>query len=172
MLIHLKFHCGKGKKLSRKGSLADKAAQHAKRKEAEKDRQHVALEGRQIENVYDFIYLGCKSQADGDSMADVRHRMVIAQTAFNELSSLWSDHRLTLSLKFRLYRLAVCSTLTHGCEAWEFTLKVRRTLNGFNCRCLNRITSKRIVTQPNRLTSTLSWPYENVDSDTLAIYSG
>ena len=142
MLIHLKVHCGKGKKLSRKGSLADKVAQHAKRKEAEKDRQHVALEGRQIENVYDFIYLGCKSQADGDCMADVRHRMVIAQTAFNELSSLWSDHRLPLSLKFRLYRLAVCSTLTHGCEAWELTLKVRRTLNGFNCRCLNRITSK------------------------------
>ena len=122
--------------------MSDKAAQHAKRKEAEKDRQHVALEGRQIENVYDFIYLGCKSHADGDCMADVRHRMVIAQTAFNELSSLWSDHRLPLSLKFRLYRLAVCSTLTHGCEAWELTLKVRRTLNGFNCRCLNRITSK------------------------------
>ena len=30
----------------------------------------------------------------------------------------------------------------HGCEAWDFTLKVRRTLNGFNSRCLNRITGK------------------------------
>ena len=142
MLIHLKVHCGKGKKLSRKGSLADKAVQHAKRKEAENARQHVAMEGRQIENVYDFIYLGCKTQADGDCMADVKHRSVIAQSAFNELSSLWSDHRLPLSLKLRLYRLAVCSTLTHGCEAWDFTLKVRRTLNGFNSRCLHRITGK------------------------------
>ena len=142
MLIHLKVHCGKGKKLSRKGSLADKKVQHAKRKEAEKERQHVAMEGRQIENVYNFIYLGCKTQADGDCTVDVRHRMEIAQAAFNELSSLWSDHRLPLSLKLRLYRLAVCSTLTHGCEAWELTLKVRRMLNGFNSRCLNRITGK------------------------------
>ena len=46
------------------------------------------MEGRQIENVYDFIYLGCKTQADGDCMADVKHRSVIAQSAFNELSSL------------------------------------------------------------------------------------
>ena len=81
MLIHLKVHCGKGKKLSRKGSLADKAVQQAKRKEAENARQHVAMEGRQIENVYDFIYLGCKTQADGDCMADVKHRSVIAQAA-------------------------------------------------------------------------------------------
>ena len=102
MLIHLNVHCGKGKKLSRKDSLVDKVATHAKRKKAEKDRQHEALEGRQIENVYDFIYLGCKSQADGDCRADVRHRMVRAQTAFNDLSSLWSDQRLPLSLKFRL----------------------------------------------------------------------
>ena len=83
----------------------------AKRKEAEKGRQHVAMEGRQIENVYNFIYLGCKTQADGDCMVDVKHRMDIAEAAFNELSSLWSDHRLPLSMKLRLYRLAVCSTL-------------------------------------------------------------
>ena len=33
--------------------------------------------------------------------------------------------------------------LTHGCEAWELTLEVRRVLNGFNWRCLNRITRKQ-----------------------------
>ena len=102
-------------------------------------------------------------------MADVKHTSVIVQAAFNELSSLWSDHRLPLLLKLRLYRLAVCSTLTNGCEAWEFTLKVRRTLNGFNSRCLNRITGKcyrDTARDPDFKDFKISsWPYGNADSD-------
>ena len=82
------------------------------------------------------------TQADGDCMVDVKHRMDIAQAAFNELRTIWSDHILSLLIKLRLYRLAVCSTLKNGCEAWKLTPKVKRVLNGFNCRCLNRITGK------------------------------
>ena len=143
MKLHLKRWCNGGKtKLSRKGSLADKAVQVSKRKEAEQKKPHVMIEGEQIENVYFFEYLGCKFTADGDSMADIKHRLDIAQAAFGSLNKLWSDHRLPTSMKLRLYKTAVCSTLTHACEAWDFTKEARRTVNGFNSRCLNRLTGK------------------------------
>ena len=42
-------------------------------------------------------------------------------------------------MKLRMYRSAVCSTLTHACEAWDFTADVRKMVNGFNSRCLHVI---------------------------------
>ena len=93
-------------------------------------------------NVYSFEYLGSRLQGDGDDEADVRYRMDIAQAAFASLSHLWTDHRLSRSLKLRLYNLCVCSTLTHSCEAWNLTKAVSRILNGFNNRCLHVITGE------------------------------
>ena len=66
----------------------------------------------------------------------------VAQAAFGSLSHLWSDHRLSRATKLRLYRISVCSTLTHSCEAWTPTRTVTRMVNGFNSRCLHVITGE------------------------------
>ena len=66
--------------------------------------------------------------------------MTIAQSAFSSLSHMWPDHRLPLSMRTRLYELAVCSMLTHACEAWDMTTSVKKMVNGFNSRCLDAIT--------------------------------
>ena len=143
MNIHLKRWCdGSNSQRSRKGSLADKAVQLSKRKVAENARPHVTIEGDRIDNVHSFVYLGSKAQCDGDSSSDVQYRMNIAQAEFSSLSKLWNDHRPPLSMKINLYRRAVCSTLTHASEAWDFTEDVVRTVNGFNSRCLHIITGK------------------------------
>ena len=139
--IHRARWCDGGLTLrSRKGSLADKMVKHAKRKEKENERDHVWLDGNEIDNVYNFEYLGSRVQSDGDDEADIRHRMAIAQSVFGSLSHMWLDHRLPRSMKIRLYRLAVCSTFTHACEAWNLTINVCKRINGFNSRCLHIIT--------------------------------
>ena len=98
--IHAARWCDGGvTQRSRRGSLADRAVQTAKRRAAE------AL----LSQVY-------TSNIPLDD-ADVRHRMAIAQTTFGSLSSIWTDHRLSRALKLRTYQLAVCSTLTHASEA-------------------------------------------------------
>ena len=45
-------------------------------------------------------------------------------------------------LKLRLHAASVCSTLTHGSEAWMLTPRALATLNGFNSRQLHRITGR------------------------------
>ena len=152
LAVHQGRWCDGGKTMrSRKGSLADKTVQSVKRKQHEDSLGHVFLEGHQLDNVHTFEYLGCRIQSDGDVKADINYRMAIAQTTFNSLSHLWGDHRLTVNMKIRLYKSAVCSTLSHGCEAWTFTQSVRKTLNGFNSRCLSFITGENLrdtATQP------------------------
>ena len=142
LAVHQGRWCDGGKTIrSRTGSLADKAVQNKKRKAKEADRPHVSLDNVQIENVHQFVYLGSCFQSDGDSMADVKHRMNLAQSTFSELHHLWRDHRLPTSLKIRLYQSTVCSSLTHASEAWEMSEKVQKAINGFNSRCLSLITN-------------------------------
>jgi len=151
LAIHRGRWCDGGKtQRSRKGSLADKKVQHEKRKEHENELPHVIIEGQQLENVYSFEYLGSRVQCDGDESADVEHRMGIAQSVFNSLSHMWADHRLPMSMKLRLYTSGVCSSFTHGCEAWKMTIPVCKMINGFNSRCLSVITGKEFnVTASN-----------------------
>ena len=143
LAIHIGRWCDGGKTIrSRKGSLADKKVQLHKRKELEHNLPHVTVEGQQLENVYTFEYLGSRIQCDGDESADVEHRLIIAQNVFNSLHHMWADHRLPISMKIRLYRTAVCSSFTHACEAWTLVKSVQRKINGFNSRCLSRITGE------------------------------
>ena len=90
-----------------------------------------------LENVPNFEYLGSRLQGDGSDDADVRHRLEIAQSAFSSLSHLWADHRLSRTTKRRLYRVCVCSSLIHCCEAWTLNRTMIRSINGFNRWCLH-----------------------------------
>ena len=142
MRIHQARFCNPKRKKprSRTGSLADKAVKKKKRKEKEAEREHVKINGEDIDNVPSFEYLGSLVPNDGDDMTDVQHRMNIAQARFSGLFHIWKDHRLPVTMKLRLYICAVCSTFTHACEAWDLTEKVKKSINGFNSRCLHNIT--------------------------------
>ena len=45
-------------------------------------------------------------------------------------------------MKLRLYRISVCSSFTHCCEAWTLNRAVTRSINGFNSRCLHVMTGE------------------------------
>ena len=140
--VHKARWCDGRRNRSRAGTLSDKAVQLAKRKAIEAARQQVVINGEPIDNVYSFVYLGSHVQCDGDDEADVKHRMDIAQAIFSKLWHIWTDHRLPVALKLRLYCAGICSTFTHACEAWCLTSEVIRKINGFNSRCLHAITRK------------------------------
>ena len=139
--IHMARWCDGGRtQRSRRGTLTDTAVKTAKRRAAEATLARVSIGDDILENVLTFEYLSSRLQCDGDDLVDVRHRMDIAQAAFGSLSHLWTDHRLSRETKLRLYRLSVCSSLTHCCTAWALTRTVRRMINGFNSRCIHVIT--------------------------------
>ena len=126
---------------SRLGSPTDKAVKTAKRRAAEATLDRVNIGIVALENVLHFEYLGSRLHCDGDDEADVRHRMDIAQSAFSSLSHLRTDHRLSRATKLKLYRLSVCSSLTHCCMAWTLTRTVVRFAD-FNSRCLSVMTDE------------------------------
>ena len=88
-----------------------------------------------------------------------RSRQSTSSTTSGEASPATQTTRRTCviawpprSLKLRLYAANVCSTLTHGSEAWTLTPRALATLNGFNSRQLHRITGRSYreeATQPS-----------------------
>ena len=121
---------------------ADQQSCENKRRVADAALDKVYVGNEALDNVLHFEYPGSQLQGDGEDEADVRHRMDVAQAAFGSLSHLWSDHRLSRATKLMLYRISVCSTLTHSCEAWTLTRTVMRMVNVFNSRCLHVITGE------------------------------
>ena len=142
LAVHRARWCRPGQRsASRRSQLADKAVKLAKRKASAALLPPVVMEGEPPETVYQFDYLGCRFTSDADDAADMRHRMAIAGERSRSLGYLWRDNRLPRSQKLPR-SLSVCSTLTHGSEAWTLTPKALATLNGFNSRQLHRITER------------------------------
>ena len=127
---------------SRKGTLADKAVKKAKRMKQAAQMPRVSVNGHQLDNVLCFDYLGCRLSGDGDDSADMHQRMNIASARFCSLNNIWQDNRLQLKVKLDLYKKSVCTVFAHGSEAWTLTPSIRRSVNGFNSRCLHRITER------------------------------
>ena len=127
---------------SRRGQLADKAVKLKKRQTSAALLQPVVMEGESLETVHQFDYIGCRFTSDGENAADMRHLMAIAGERSRSIDYQRRDNRLPRSLKLRLYAASVCSTLTHGSEAWMLTPRALTTLNGFNSRQLHRITGR------------------------------
>ena len=99
----------------------------------------MAIREGAIEAVNDFIYLGAKMQADGDSEPDVKRRISKASQAFSMLKNIWKSKRLNRNTKIRIFRSNVVSVLLYGCESWKATTTISRMLEVFQNRCLRRI---------------------------------
>ena len=134
LAVHRARWCRPGEvPASRRGQLADKDVKLAKRKASTALLPPMVMEGESLETVCQFDYLGCRFTCDGD---DGHRGGTLA----------WSRppvarQPLTVVTE-AAHAASVCSTLTHGSEAWMPTSTALATLNGFNSRQLHSITGR------------------------------
>ena len=79
-----------------------------------------------IEQVQHFNYLG--SWIDAKCEKEIKRRITLAKASFNNMKSIFRDHKLTISLKTRLLKCFVCLVLLYGCETWTLTIKTKHEL--------------------------------------------
>lgn len=137
---HLTKGCPQRPQKHRAGSKAERVVTRMKKAEAQKGMDHVLMGETELENVYDFAYLGHHFQADGDALHAVEVRLAMASARFGKLHHIWSSPLLPVPLKIQLYSAAVCSILTHAHEAWKLDASVVRKLRGWNGKHLAIIT--------------------------------
>ena len=100
---------------------------------------NLALCGKPIEEVQDFIYLGSIMSKNGGTDADVRRRIGLATTTFQKMRKIWATNIVNLTTKIRLYRSCVVPIATYASETWRATKMITHRLNVFNQKCLRKI---------------------------------
>ena len=93
------------------------------------------MDGEQLENVNNFVYLGSRIDADGKSSPDIRRRIAISK--LNTMAHLWKSQ--STELKFRTLKACIFPVATYGCEAWTISKTEEKKITSFEMKCYRKI---------------------------------
>ena len=99
----------------------------------------IVLNGKALEHVYSFVYLGSLVTWNNDGSADVARRIQLASAAFSNLSTVWKDRGITLHVKIQLLHACVMTALLHAAETWTLKKQEEHKLLAFKMRCYRRL---------------------------------
>ena len=91
----------------------------------------LVLNGKEIEQVRSFVYLGQMITENGKNEQEVIRRIAIGRNTFERLKKCLSRKELALSTRIRILRCYVWSTLLYGAETWTLTKKMMTRLTSF-----------------------------------------
>ena len=83
------------------------------------------VEGKKMEAVADFIFLGSKVTADCDCSHEVKWRLLLGRKAMANLDSVLKSRDITLPTKVHIAKAVVFPVVMCRCESW--------TINGAEC---------------------------------------
>src|SRR6266516_1143529 len=78
---------------------------------------NIAVDGRKIEQVKSFKYIGSVITEDERSHSDVKTRIAMAKDAFNKRKELLAKG-LSMKLKKRMIKVLVRPVVLYGCATW------------------------------------------------------
>ena len=82
------------------------------------------IDGKTVETVSDFLFLGSKITADGDCSHEIKRHLLLGRKVMTNLDSILKSRDITLLTNVRLVKAMVFPVVMYGCENW--TKKVER----------------------------------------------
>ena len=76
------------------------------------------MDGKTMETVSDFIFLGSKITADGDCSHEIKTRMLLGRKAMTNLDSILKSRDITLLTNICLVKAMVLPVVGYGYESW------------------------------------------------------
>ena len=96
-----------------------------------------SLKGKQmvetVETVTDFIFLGSKFSADGDSNHETKRHLLFGRKAMSNLDSILKSGDITLLTKVCIVKAMVFAVVMYGYESWTIKLSTKELML-LNCR--------------------------------------
>ena len=91
------------------------------------------IDGKTMETVSDFIFLGSKITADGDCSHVIKRHLLLGRKAMTNLDSILKSRDITLSTKVHLVKAMVFQAVMYGCESWTIKKAEHRIIDALNC---------------------------------------
>ena len=76
------------------------------------------IDGKTVERVSDFIFLGSKITADCDCSHDIKRCLLLGRKVMTNLDSIFKSRDITLPTKVHLVKAMVFPVVMCGCESW------------------------------------------------------
>ena len=72
------------------------------------------IDGKTVETVSDFIFLGSNITADGDCSHEIKRHLLLGRKVMTNLDSIFKSRDITLPTKFRLVKAMVFPVVMYG----------------------------------------------------------
>ena len=76
------------------------------------------MDGKTVETVTDFIFLGSKITADGDCSHKIKRYLLLGRKTMTRLDSIFKSRDIILPTKVRLIKALIFPLVMYGCENW------------------------------------------------------
>ena len=76
------------------------------------------IDGKTVETVSDFIFLGSKITADGDCSHEIKRHLLLGKKVMSNLDSIFKSRDITLPTNVHLVKAVVFPVVMYGCESW------------------------------------------------------
>ena len=103
---------------------------------------NVSDDGRPIDQVEKFCYLGSTMTPTNSVEEEINIRIGRAASAFQNLRHTWRA-KIKISTKVKIYNAVVITTLLYGAETWAITKQQEQRIDAFDSRCLCSILNIR-----------------------------
>ena len=99
------------------------------------------VEGRKVETVTDFIFLGSKITANCDCSHEIKRCLLLGRKVMTNLESTLKSRDITLPKKVYLVKAMVFPVVTYRCEIWTIKQAECRRIDAFELWCWRRLLS-------------------------------
>ena len=97
------------------------------------------IDGKTVETVTDFIFLGSKITADDDCSHEIKRRLPVQRKAMTRLDSILKSRDITLLTKVCLVRAMVFPVVMYGCESWTIRKAECQRVDALDLWCWRRL---------------------------------
>ena len=96
-------------------------------------------EGKKVEAVTSFIFLGSKITTDGDCSHEVKRCLLLGRKTMTNIDSMLKRRHITLLTNIHIVKPMVFPGVTYGCEIWIKKKAEHQRIDGFELWCGRRL---------------------------------
>ena len=91
------------------------------------------IDGKTVETVADFIFLGSKITSDGDCSNEIIRHLLLGRKVMTNLDSILKSRDFPFPTKVHLVKAMVFPVVMYGCESWTIKKLSAEELVLLNC---------------------------------------
>ena len=99
------------------------------------------IDGKTVETVADFIFLGSKITADGDCSHKIKRCLLLGRKVMTNLDNILKSRDITLPTKVHVVKPMLFPVVMYGCESWTIKKAEHRRIDAFELWCWRRLLS-------------------------------